>query len=226
MNITIDGTDIGVKRKNIRNIHVYVKPDCTVVVTAPMWMSDDEIYGFVSSKSEWIRKHLDRFASAEVRPPQDYEDGSTIRVFGDDFPLSVQTDTGYSMLFSDGRMILTVRQSCTQEQKEKFVKNWYRDLLGREIEKTLPRLEISTGLRCSGWQIRDMKTRWGTCNTRTCKIWLNLRLAEKSPDCLEYVIIHELIHTRIKNHGPEFKNAMDMLLPEWRSVKKKLNSVN
>ena len=100
---------------------------------------------------------------------------------------------------------------------------WYRELLKAEIEKRLPKWESISGLHCSGWQTKYMTTRWGTCNTKTKKIWINLQLAKKPYDCLDYVLLHELAHLRVKDHGAEFVAIMDEFMPYWREVKKALN---
>ena len=82
----------------------------------------------------------------------------------------------------------------------------------------------NTGLHPNGWQIKNMKTRWGTCNVNTRKIWLNLQLAKKTPECLEYVIVHELMHLIERSHNEKFVALMDQYLPNWREIRKKLNT--
>jgi len=103
--------------------------------------------------------------------------------------------------------------------------NWeeQRKQLKMRIAKLLPRWERITGLYCQTWQIRKMKTRWGSCNIKTKKIWFNLHLAQTTNRCLEYIILHELLHIKIANHGKEFKENMDKYMPNWREVRKELN---
>ena len=103
------------------------------------------------------------------------------------------------------------------------MQEWYRGLLKAEVEKYLPKWETATGFSASGWQSKYMKTKWGTCNTSTGKIWLNLQLAKKPVECLEYVILHELAHLRVKDHGPEFTAILDKYMPYWRERKRQLN---
>ena len=99
---------------------------------------------------------------------------------------------------------------------------WYRKELSERVNYLLPKWETYTGLKCSSWQSKVMKTRWGTCNTKTKKIWLNVRLAEHPAECLEYVILHELAHTRVPNHGADFKAILTEYMPDWRTVKRRL----
>ena len=97
------------------------------------------------------------------------------------------------------------------------------DQLKAEIEKRLPKWETLTGLHCSSWQTKYMTTKWGTCNTKTGKIWINLQLAKKPFECLDYVLLHELAHLRVKDHGPEFTAVLDEFMPYWRDIRKELN---
>ena len=94
--------------------------------------------------------------------------------------------------------------------------------LRADIAKLLPKWESITELKCSTWQIRKMKTRWGSCNVKTRKIWFNLYLARTNTRCLEYIILHELLHIKIANHGAKFKANMDYYMPSWREVRKEL----
>ena len=94
--------------------------------------------------------------------------------------------------------------------------------LRQAITELLPKWESITGLKCSAWQIRKMKTRWGSCNVKTHKIWFNLYLAKTNQRCLEYIILHELLHIKVADHGPKFKALMDYYMPSWREVRKEL----
>jgi predicted metal-dependent hydrolase len=137
----------------------------------------------------------------------------------------VEYGTGKNTLILLGdRAILTVRQDSTTAQRGAFVNEWYRSLLKAEIARRLPRWENITGLHCESWQTKYMTTRWGTCNTKKKKIWLNLQLAKKTPVCLEYVILHELLHLAERSHNARFVGLMDQYMPYWRDVKKELNA--
>jgi len=124
---------------------------------------------------------------------------------------------------SGDKAVLTVRRESTPEQREAFIREWYRGLLKEEIAGRLPKWENKTGLKASGWQTKYMTTRWGTCTRKTGKIWLNLQLAKKTPECLEYVILHELVHLVEKTHNKRFVSLMDKYMPMWREVKATLN---
>jgi predicted metal-dependent hydrolase len=119
--------------------------------------------------------------------------------------------------------VLNVRCESTAKQRDTFVREWYREQLKAEVARLLPTWEAMTGLKCDSWQSKYMTSRWGTCNIARRKIWLNLQLAKKPVECLEYVILHELVHLLVKNHNADFKALMDTYMPFWRDVKKKLN---
>jgi predicted metal-dependent hydrolase len=226
MRITIDGIPVDVTKKAIKNLHLYVKPpDGHVTVSAPRGMSDEAIQQFVRSKIDWIKSHREKFDHQPPKGQREYVSGETLSVWGKHLFLQVEYGTGKNTLILLGdRAILTVRQDSTTAQRGAFVNEWYRGLLKAEIARRLPRWENNTGLHCDGWQTKYMTTRWGTCNTKKKKIWLNLQLAKKTPVCLEYVILHELLHLAERSHNARFVGLMDQYMPYWRDVKKELNA--
>ena len=225
MQIEISGIKIELQKKNIKNLHLSVlPPDGKVRVSAPLTMSDDAIAVFVRTKLGWIRKQRAKFEAQPRQSAREYVSGETLYVWGRQYFLQVDYSyKGNSLVLDGNKAILTVRKESTTKQREAFVNEWYRGLLKAEVEKYLPKWERITGLYCSGWQSKYMTTRWGTCNTNTRKIWLNLQLAKKPIECLEYVILHELAHLKAKNHGAEFIAIMDQFMPYWRELKKQLN---
>ena len=225
MQYFLENIPIEVEKKKIKNMHIYVKPPYgDVLITAPKYITDKQIKEFIRERADWIIENVERIQNSPITPEPTYDTGDTISVWGEAFTLEVYEDTRYSMTLGDDRIAtLVVREGCTQEQKEAFVLEWYRDELKERVEILLPQWEEYTGLHCSSWQSKNMKSRWGTCNTKTKKIWLNVKLAEHPVECLEYVILHELAHTVVPNHGPEFKAILTRFMPEWKQVKKKLN---
>ena len=199
-------------------------PDGKVRVSVPLAMSDDAIMMFVKTKLGWIRKQQAKFEAQPRQSEREYVSGETLYVWGRQYFLQVKYSYKGNALVLDGnKAILTVRKESTAKQRETFVNEWYRSLLKAEVEKYLPKWEKITGLYCSGWQSKYMTTRWGTCNTNTRKIWLNLQLAKKPIECLEYVILHELAHLKVKNHSADFVAILDQYMPYWHELKKQLN---
>ncbi len=227
MQIEISGIKIEVIKKNIKNLHLAVAPpNGTVRVSAPMHLSDESIAMFVRTKISWIKKQQEKFEKQPRQAEREYVSGETLYVFGQQYFLKVEYSyKGNSLVLSGNDAILMVRKESTAKQRESFVNEWYRTLLKEKIEFHLPIWERKTGFYCDSWQTKYMTTRWGTCNTNTKKIWFNLQLAKKPIECLEYVILHELIHLKVRNHGKDFVELMDAYMPYWRETKKILNEL-
>lgn len=225
MQILVANIPVEVVKKKIKNMHLSVlPPDGKVRVSAPETLSDESIVMFVRTKIGWIRKQQEKFELQPRQSERQYVSGETLYVWERQFFLQVEYSyKGNSLVLVGDKAILTVRKESTAKQRENFVNEWYRTLLKAEVEKYLPKWERITGLKCSGWQSKYMTTKWGTCNTSTGKIWLNLQLAKKPIECLEYVILHELSHLKVRNHGPEFVAILDQHMPYWREYKRQLN---
>ena len=225
MNVLISDIQIEIIKKDIKNMHLSVlPPDGKVRVSAPNNLSDESIIMFVKTKLGWIKKQQEKFELQPRQSEREYVSGETIYVWGHQYFLQVEyNQKKNSLVLVGNKAILSVRKESTAKQREKFVNEWYRSLLKTEVEKYLPKWEVITGLYCDSWQSKYMTTKWGTCNTSTRKIWLNLQLAKKPIECLEYVILHELAHLKVKNHGPDFVAILDLHMPYWRECKKMLN---
>ena len=225
MQIQVANISIEVIKKNIKNMHLSVlPPDGKVRVSAPITLSDDSIAMFVRTKLDWIRKQQEAFRNQPRQSERQYVSGETFYLWGKQYYLQVEYSyQGNSLILSGNKAVLTVRKESTAKQRENYVREWYREQLKEKISKVLPKWEKITDLHPESWQTKYMTTKWGTCNTKTHKIWLNLQLAKKPPECLEYVVLHELAHLRVKNHGPEFIAILDQYMPFWRDIKKLLN---
>ncbi len=221
----IAGIPIEVVKKDIKNLHLAVlPPDGAVRVSAPIGLSDESIQLFVRTRLGWVRKQQEKFARQPRQSERQFVSGETLYVWGKQYFLQVEYSyKGNVLALSGDKAILTVRKESTAQQREAFVNEWYRDKLKAEIERLLPIWEDQTGLHCASWQTKYMTTKWGTCNTKTGKIWINLQLAKKPVECLEYVILHELTHLKYNNHGKEFVAFMDAHMPYWRETRKLLN---
>lgn len=225
MQIIIANIPVEVVKKKIKNMHLYVlPPDGHVRVSVPASLSDEVITMFVRTKIGWIRKQREKFQNQPRQAKREYVSGETFYVWGKQYYLQVvYSYSGNSLVLSGDKAILTVRKESTVKQRENYVRGWYRTQLKEKINQLLPKWEQITDLHPSSWQTKYMTTKWGTCNTQTRKIWLNLQLAKKPVECLEYVLLHELAHLQVKNHGPEFVAILDQYMPFWRDIKKSLN---
>ena len=224
MALCVSGIPIDVCKKDIKNMHLYVKPpNGHVMVSVPRSMSDTAIERFVRTKASWIKKRVAEFDNQPRESEREYVSGETIYVWGRQYYIRTEHGKRNSLVLSGDHAVLTVRRESTAKHRENFIREWYRGLLKAEIARLLPKWEKATGLTPSGWQTKYMTTRWGTCSRKTGKIWLNLQLAKKTPECLAYVILHELVHLAAKNHNDKFIALMDRHMPMWREVKATLN---
>ena len=225
MAVSISGIPVEIYKKKIKNMHLYVKPpNGKVMVSAPLSMSDESIERFVRTKTSWIKRQVNKFENQPRQSEREYVSGETLYVWGKQYFLQTDYDNRSSLVLSGDKAILVIRKGSTADQREKYIREWYRKLLKTEIERILPKWEKKTGLKTESWQIRYMTSRWGSCKIKKRKIWLNLQLAKKTPECLEYIILHELIHFVEKGHNEKFNTLLDQYMPKWREIKKTLNS--
>ena len=218
MKKNIAGFEVELTRKKIKNIYLRVLPDGSITISAPKRVSESVIEKFVKSKAQWIAA---RQSEENKRIVREYKDGESIYLFGERLALVVLQSAKNSIHSEEGKLILYVKENA---DREKLVNEWYRGVLKERISQRLYEWESITGLKSSCWQIRNMKTRWGTCNVSTRKIWLNLQLAKLPYECLEYVILHELAHLKVSNHGPQFCAILDEYMPHWRDIRKRMNN--
>ena len=225
MQIVVSNISVEVIRKNIKNMHLSVlPPDGRVRVSAPVQLTEEAIAMFVRTKLGWIKKQQEKFQQQPRQSERQYVSGESLYVWGRQYFLQVEYSyKGNSLVFSGDKAILTVRKESTAKQRAAFINEWYREQLKSEVAKCLPKWEKITGLQCSSWQSKYMTTRWGSCNTSTKKIWLNLQLAKKPIECLEYVILHELSHLKVRNHCSDFIDILDKYMPYWKERRKLLN---
>jgi predicted metal-dependent hydrolase len=217
---------VEIEKKRIKNMYLRIlKPDGRVKVTAPLKMKDEEIYRFINSKLDWIEKHREQ-QKRQTNEILQYETGEELTLWGRKYSLiNAETLQRGRVKVIEDNVIIYSKPGSTSEQRKHIMDLWYKSALEQEIPFLMARWELKLGVKASSWKIRDMKTRWGTCNIRTSGICFNLQLAKKPPVCLEYVVVHELVHLLERSHNHVFKAYMSQYLPEWRSIKKVLNGM-
>ncbi|MBK1811552.1 M48 family metallopeptidase [Clostridium sp. YIM B02505] len=225
MQINISGISIEVQKKDIKNLHLYVKPpNGNVIVSAPLEMSNAAIEVFIRTKLGWIRNQITKYENQARFSERQYVSGETIYIWGKQYYLIFKPSTkNNSFEIQGNKVILSMKAESTVKQREGYVREQFRSILKKEIETFLPKWEQITNLNCECWQTKYMTTRWGTCNNIKKKLWFNLQLVQKPIECLEYVILHELAHLKEKTHGEGFIAIMDNYMPHWREVRKLLN---
>jgi predicted metal-dependent hydrolase len=226
-NLRINNIEIEVQKKNIKNLHLAVLPPLgRVRVSAPQNMNEDAIRMFVITKISWIKKQQEKFKNQLRQSEREYVSGESVYLWGKRYRMEVV----YSNIRNDiqlkgDKLILQVREASTTDQRENILNAWYREHIKREIPPLLEKWQKIIGVAIADWGVKNMKTRWGTCNVKDRRMWLNLQLAKKHPQCLEYVVVHELVHLLEKNHNKAFVAYMDKFLPDWRTTKDELNGL-
>ena len=223
--IILNNIEIQVTKKNIKNLHLSVlPPNGTVKISAPLEVSDDAIIAFASSRLTWIRAQIATFEEHERESKREYVSGESFYLFGKRYLLNTVQANKNNLEIQNDRIFLSLKQNKSNEQKINFVNNWYRDKLRIEIKRLLATWQEKTNLIPESWQIKDMKTKWGSCTKNKAKLWFNLQLVKKPIECIEYVVLHELIHLRVEKHNNEFKNLMHQYMPDWQERKNRLNN--
>ncbi|MDD2745855.1 MAG: SprT family zinc-dependent metalloprotease [Candidatus Gracilibacteria bacterium] len=224
--LQIEHIFIDVVKKSIKHMNLSIRaPDGRVRIAAPLRVSDEMILTFAKSKIEWITSRQGKFVS---QPTQDlnYVSGEKISLFGKSYELQVlvhQKAPRVVLNTSEGGIELYIREKSTFEQRESAIFAWQRNELHRLVPALISKWEPIMGVAVNKFGIRRMKTRWGTCNIRTRKIWLNLELAKQPLHCIEYLVVHEMTHLLERLHSARFFGYMDRFLPDWRERKIELN---
>lgn len=226
--LTVDGITVSVERKCIKSIRLRVCPPYgQVKLSAPLLTGDAVLRRFISDRADWIRDSQRSIIARSAVQMTSADDGGTFLLWGESYRLRV-TEQGarYKLIFSGGEALFTVPCNSTEERRKAYLNEFYRGELTRKAEQLFPVWENETGLKASGFSVRDMTSRWGSCNTRTRHILLNLELAKKPPACLGYVILHELAHLKVAGHNADFYAILDAHMPGWKRLKKALNSAD
>lgn len=223
--IVISNIEMLVERKDIKNMYIRIlPPDGKVKITVPKAISDDAIRMFAISRIAWIKKQKANFENQSRQTKRQYISGESHFLWGKRYRLEViYSGVRNDVFVREDKLFLQARKESTQEQRETVIEEWYREQIKQAIPSVLEKYSRIVGKAPDEWRVKNMRTKWGTCNPIKKRIWLNLQLAKKTPECLDYVIVHELVHLYVKNHNDEFRAYMDQFYPNWQVVKKQLN---
>jgi hypothetical protein len=223
--ITIDGIHIELERKRVKNVNLTIyPPDGRVRISAPHRMSEKKLHQVIRSKLPWIKRHRTQIKSKAWVKPYKYVSGERHAFMGEVYQLDViQHDAAPSIeIQADDKILLRVRRGSSREKREKVLREWYRAELKKLIPPLIARWEPVIGVEVAEWGVKRMKTRWGSCNTKAHRIWVNLELAKHPIERLEYIVVHEMVHLLEHRHNKRFYAYMDRFLPEWRQHREAL----
>ena len=224
--MTVGGINIDVVFKDIKNLHIGVYPPVgRVRVAAPESLDDDAVRLAVVQRLPWIKKQRQQLRSAVRQSEREMVTGEAHYYAGLRYRMKVveRPGRGYIEITGD-RMTLYVAEGASVEQRQAVLDRWYRARLRAAIPSLITKYEPIMGVELTHWSIRKMKTKWGSCNRETGHIWFSIVLAEKHPESLEYVVVHEMTHLIERGHGDRFTTLMDGFLPDWRARREVLNA--
>jgi hypothetical protein len=210
--------------KDIKNLHLSVRPPGGKVrITVPVRMKLETIRAFALSKLDWIKKHKKKMREQERENPREEGGPETHLVWGQPYGVKLNVvKTRPSVELKDGQLVLNVKAGFSQSRQRALLEAWYRDQVKTAAQPMLAKWEPQLGVRAQRLFIQRMKTRWGTCHYRKGHIRLNSDLARKPLPCLEYVVVHELVHLLEPSHNTRFKALMTRYMPEWKQVRNEL----
>ena len=225
--IKLGDIQIDVEQKDVKNIHLSVyPPNGKVRIAAPERMDIDTIRVFAINKLKWIRKQQASFENQERETPREYLTKESHYFKGDRYLLKViEVDKKPRVVLKHSKIELYVRPNTSTEKRKEIMDEWYRDQLKKVIPKMITKWEKKIGVKSNDFGIKKMLTKWGSCNIEAKRIWLNLELAKKPVECLEYIVVHELIHLLERKHNDRFVKFMDEFLPKWRFYRDELNKL-
>lgn len=225
--LQIGEVEVEVVHKAIKNLHLSVHPPTgRVRIAAPERMSLDSIRVFAISKLPWIRRQQDRLVRQEREPPREWIERESHFVWGRRCLLRiVEADEAPSVELAHRRLILKVRPGTAIERRREIVDAWYREQVREALPALLATWESRLGVSTRRVFVQRMKTKWGSCNAKRRTIRLNTDLAKKPPECLEYVVVHELAHLLEPTHGERFRAILGELMPTWEERRRLLNDL-
>jgi len=223
--IKLGDITVDVVRKDIKNIHLSVNPPAGKVrISAPSRMDLDTIRVFAVSKLGWIKQQQRKLQEQERETVRDYLDRESHFVWGKRYLLNIaEVEEPPSVEIKHSQLLLQVRPGSDRLKKQEVLEEWYRKLLKQAVPPLIEKWEPLLGVKVERFFVRRMKTKWGSCNHIAGTIRLNTELAKKPKKCLEYIVVHEMVHLLEPTHNPRFVDLMDQYLPQWRAYREELN---
>ena len=223
--IQLGDITVEVTQKDIKNVHLSVYPPFgQVKIAAPIRMNLDTIRIYAITKLSWIKKQQTKIKAQKREAPREYLTKESHYYLGKRYMLKVIIHNSAPIVKLEHNIIeLYIRPETDTAKRKDILEEWYRSKLKEMIPLIINRLEEVMSVEVKEFGIKKMKTKWGTCNIESQRIWLNLELAKKPINCLEYIVIHEMTHLLERNHNNRFVALMNQFMPNWKEVKEELN---
>jgi predicted metal-dependent hydrolase len=225
MKIELGDIAVEVVKKDIKNVHLSVYPPAgRVKISAPLRMKLETIRVYAISELGWIKQQQKKLRGQQRETPREYLDRESHYVWGKRYLLRVvELDTAPRLELKHSKLVLTVRPDAGEDKKRAIVDEWYRAQLKNAVPPLIAKWEPIIGVKVQRYFVQKMKTKWGSCNTVSKSIRVNTELAKKPQECLEYIVIHEMVHLHARRHDDHFIGLMDRYFPSWRLVRQELN---
>ena len=223
--ITLGVIEADVVFKDIRNVHLTVlPPEGRVRISAPRHMALDTVRVFALSKLAWIKAQRDNMAGQDREAPREYLERESHYVWGRRYLLKlIEADVPSSVELRHRTLVLAVRSDAGEATKDALLARWYRDQVRLRAATLVPKWSRILGVAPPHVHVQHMKTKWGSCSPTRRSIRLNTELAKKPPGCLEYIVVHELVHLLEPTHNDRFQSLMRAFMPDWEDRRRELN---
>lgn len=225
--LVIGGISVDVFRKDIKNLHINVMPpNGRVRVAIPFNVNDDRVRSAVITKFAWIKKQQAEFENQPRQSPREMVEGESHYLLGRRYRLKIIDGKGQAQISTQGAntIVLAMSSSLDKKKRLKLLDEWYREQLRKRLPDLFLKWQSIIGVEVAYYGIRKMKTKWGSCNIEQKRILLNSELIKKPVPCIEYILVHELVHILERKHNKHFKAYMDQFMPDWEMRRDLLNN--
>lgn len=223
--IQLGDISVDVVRKDIKNVHLSIHPPTgRVRIAAPERMRLEIVRVFAISKLAWIKKHQRKMRDQEREAPREYLNRESHYVWGKRYLLKlVEEDAPPGVELKLSSLIIRTRPGSGKEVKEAVLYRWYRDQIKDATPQLIEKWQRLMRVKVDDFFVQRMKTKWGSCNQKRGTIRINSELAKKPRECLEYIVVHEMVHLLERTHNERFRALMDQFMPKWHSYRDSLN---
>lgn len=222
----IDGLTIEIERKPIKHLHLAVyPPDGRVHLSMPKDLNDDDARLFIIAKWQWIAQQRKEILEHPRQTERLYVSGENHYFLGERYELNVrELPVSPYIKLKGNQMYMYVRRGTSQERRGEVLREWYRIRLQKVIAPLMTAWQEKMGEADVDWQVQTMKNRWGSCTIRSRRIRFNIELARVPQPCIEYIVVHELLHLKEQHHNKIFEALLTKYLPDWQKRREALNA--
>lgn len=224
--INVSDISAEVEWKEIKNVHLTIyPPNARIHVSAPLAMTEEAVRLFLITKQSWIRKQVSLVLDQNRQTPREYVSGENHYFKGHRYRLKVVYHNAPPKVEIQGNeyIVLFVREGTTVERRAEILREWYRFEFKSILPVLIAKWEETLGVKVNKWEVKQMKTLWGSCNHRTHNVIFNLELIKKPLHCIEYIVVHELLHIKVRLHNEEYTSLLNRYFPNWKQLKDELN---